>query len=340
MTILITGGAGFIGSNFIRCFMNAHPDTRVICLDSLTYAGNIATLREFLGKRNFKFVYGDICDRDLVFRLFQKETPDIVVNFAAESHVDRSIDDPGIFLKTNIIGTSILLDACRKYGVSHFHQISTDEVYGSSPSDDTASFFTENAPLNPSSPYSCSKASADLLVLSYYHTYSLPISISRSSNNYGPSQFPEKLIPLTILNILRNKPIPLYGNGLNVRDWLSVNDHCEAIDLILQYGKTGEIYNIASHEEIRNIDLVKMICSILGGEKGQICYVKDRPGHDFRYGMDTKKIEALGWKRKTELKRGIKETVQWYLDHEDWWRSIMSGEYVHWNELNRNEFKF
>ena len=288
MTIIVTGGAGFIGSNFIYYMMEHHPEYRIICLDKLTYAGNIRTLEPVLDNENFRFIKLDICDRAGVYALFEEEKPDIIVNFAAESHVDRSIASPEVFLQTNIIGTSVLLDACRKYG-AHFHQVSTDEVYGDLPLDCNA-MFTEDSPLKPSSPYSSSKASADLLVLAYHRTYGLPVTISRCSNNYGSYQFPEKLIPLMILNALQDKPLPVYEQGLNVRDWLYVEDHCKAIDMILHHGKIGEVYNIGGHNEMRNIDIVKMICRELGKSESLITFVEDRNGHDLRYAIDNTKI--------------------------------------------------
>lgn len=278
MTILVTGGAGFIGSNFIFHMLKKYPDYRIVCLDKLTYAGNLSTLSCVLEERNFRFVRLDICDREGVFRLFEEERPDIVVNFAAESHVDRSILDPGIFLQTNILGTATLMDACRKFGIRRFHQVSTDEVYGDLPLTRPDLFFTEATPLHTSSPYSASKASADLLVLAYHRTYSLPVTISRCSNNYGPYQFPEKLIPLMIINALDEKPLPVYGTGENVRDWLYVEDHCKAIDLILHKGREGEVYNVGGHNERKNIDIVRLICRTLGKSESLITYVADRKG--------------------------------------------------------------
>lgn len=328
MTIIITGGAGFIGSNFTFYMMNAHPEDRVVCLDKLTYAGNLSTLQPVMDKPGFRFVKLDICDREGVWGLFEEEKPDIVVNFAAESHVDRSIEDPGIFLQTNIIGTSVLMDACRKYGIGRFHQVSTDEVYGDLPLDRPDLFFTEETPLHTSSPYSSSKAGADLLAMAYFRTYGLPVTISRCSNNYGPYQFPEKLIPLMIANCLNDKPLPVYGEGLNVRDWLYVEDHCKAIDLVLQKGRVGEFYNIGGHNEMRNIDIVKLICAELGKSESLITYVTDRKGHDQRYAIDPTKIHnELGWLPETKFADGIKKTIQWYLDNRTWWEEIISGEY-------------
>lgn len=322
MTIIVTGGAGFIGSNFIFHMLGTHPDYRTICLDKLTYAGNLSTLAPVMGNPNFRFVHADICDREAVYKLFEEEKPDIVVNFAAESHVDRSIEEPEIFLQTNIIGTSVLMDACRKYGITRFHQVSTDEVYGGLPLDRPDLFFTEESPIRPSSPYSSSKASADLLVLAYHRTYGLPVTISRCSNNYGPYQFPEKLIPFMIMNALNNKPLPVFGEGLNVRDWLYVEDHCRAIDLIIHNGRIGEIYNIGGHNEMRNIDVVKMICRELGKPERLITHVPDRKGYDLRYAIDATKIrKELGWVPEMKFEDGIKETVRWYLENWGWWES-------------------
>lgn len=328
MTIIITGGAGFIGANFVFHMLREHPQDRVICLDKLTYAGNLSTLAPVMGQDNFRFVKADICDRDAVYSLFAEEHPDVVVNFAAESHVDRSIENPAIFLETNIMGTAVLMDACCKYGIQRYHQVSTDEVYGDLPLDRPDLFFTETTPIHTSSPYSSSKASADLLVLAYYRTYGLPVTISRCSNNYGPYHFPEKLIPLMIINALHDKPLPVYGDGLNVRDWLYVEDHCRAIDLILQKGRVGEVYNVGGHNEMKNIDIVKLICKALGKPESLIHHVTDRKGHDRRYAIDPTKIhEELGWLPETKFADGIKKTIQWYLDHEDWWQPIISGEY-------------
>lgn len=328
MTIIITGGAGFIGSNFVFHMLREHPQDRVICLDKLTYAGNLSTLAPVMGQDNFRFVKADICDRGAVYSLFEEEHPDVVVNFAAESHVDRSIENPAIFLETNIMGTAVLMDACRKYGIQRYHQVSTDEVYGDLPLDRPDLFFTETTPIHTSSPYSSSKASADLLVLAYHRTYGLPVTISRCSNNYGPYHFPEKLIPLMIINALHDKPLPVYGDGLNVRDWLYVEDHCRAIDLILQKGRVGEVYNVGGHNEMKNIDIVKLICKALGKPESLIHHVTDRKGHDRRYAIDPTKVhEELGWLPETKFADGIKKTIQWYLDHEDWWQPIISGEY-------------
>lgn len=328
MTIIVTGGAGFIGSNFVFHMLHAHPDYRIVCLDKLTYAGNLSTLEPVLKQDNFRFVKADICDRQAVDKLFQEEKPDIVVNFAAESHVDRSIENPGIFLETNIMGTAVLMDACRKYGIQRYHQVSTDEVYGDLPLDRPDLFFTEETPLHTSSPYSSSKASADLLVMAYYRTYGLPVTISRCSNNYGPYHFPEKLIPLMIANALADKPLPVYGNGENVRDWLYVEDHCRAIDLIIHAGKVGEVYNVGGHNEKRNIDIVRIICQELGKPESLIVHVEDRKGHDRRYAIDPAKIHReLGWLPETKFEDGIKKTIKWYLEHKKWWQDIINGEY-------------
>ena len=328
MTVLVTGGAGFIGSNFIFHMLSAYPSYRIICLDKLTYAGNIATLAPVINNPSFRFVKGDIADREAVYRLFEEEHPDIVVNFAAESHVDRSIEEPEVFLRTNIIGTSVLMDACRKYDVKRYHQVSTDEVYGDLPLDRPDMFFTEETPVHASSPYSASKAGADLLVLAYYRTYGFPVTISRCSNNYGPYHFPEKLIPLMIINALNNKPLPVYGMGENVRDWLYVEDHCRAIDLIIHKGRVGEVYNVGGHNEMRNIDIVK-----LGKDESLITFVTDRKGHDLRYAIDPTKIHnELGWLPETRFEDGLKKTIKWYLDNESWWKPIISGEYQDYYE--------
>lgn len=328
MTIIVTGGAGFIGSNFIFYELDKHPEDRIVCLDALTYAGNLSTLQPVMDKENFRFVKLDIRDREGVYKLFEEEKPDIIVNFAAESHVDRSIENPTIFLETNIIGTSVLMDACRKYGIQRYHQVSTDEVYGDLPIDRPDLFFHEDTPIHTSSPYSTSKASADLLVMAYHRTYGLPVTISRCSNNYGPYQFPEKLIPLMIANALADKPLPVYGEGKNVRDWLYVEDHCKAIDLIIRKGKEGETYNIGGHNEMQNIQIVKLICDYLGKPYSLIEHVTDRKGHDQRYAIDPTKIhEELGWLPETMFADGIKKTIQWYLDHKNWWENIISGEY-------------
>lgn len=333
MNIIVTGGAGFIGSNFVFHMLQAHPAYRIVCLDKLTYAGNLSTLEPVMTNENFRFVKADICDRAAVYQLFEKEHPDMVVNFAAESHVDRSIENPGIFLETNVMGTAVLMDACRKYGITRYHQVSTDEVYGDLPLDRPDLFFTEDTPIHTSSPYSSSKASADLLVLAYHRTYGLPVTISRCSNNYGPYHFPEKLIPLMIINALHDKLLPVYGDGLNVRDWLYVEDHCRAIDLILHKGTVGEVYNVGGHNEMKNIDIVKLICRTLGKPESLIQFVTDRKGHDRRYAIDPTKIHReLGWLPETKFADGIQKTIQWYVTHEDWWQPIVSGEYMAYYE--------
>ena len=333
MNIIVTGGAGFIGANFVYYMLKKRPEDKIICFDKLTYAGNLETLAEAMKNEKFKFVRGDIADRKAVYKLFETEKPDIVVNFAAESHVDRSIDNPEIFLQTNVIGTSVLLDACRRYGVDRYHQVSTDEVYGDLPLDRPDLFFTETTNLHTSSPYSASKASADLLVMAYHRTYKVPVTISRCSNNYGPFHFPEKLIPLMIINALADKKLPVYGDGLNVRDWLYVEDHCAAINLILEKGKVGEVYNIGGHNERANIDVVKTILKQLGKGEDLIEYVGDRKGHDRRYAIDPTKIHnELGWLPETKFEDGIKATVQWYLDNRQWWENIISGEYQDYYE--------
>jgi len=328
MKIVVTGGAGFIGGNFVYYMLKKRPEDTIICLDKLTYAGNMETMAEAMKNDHFKFVCADIADRKAVYELFEKEKPDIIVNFAAESHVDRSIENPEIFLQTNVIGTSVLLDACRKYGIKRYHQVSTDEVYGDLPLDRPDLFFTETTNLHTSSPYSASKASADLLVMAYHRTYKVPVTISRCSNNYGPFHFPEKLIPLMIINALADKKLPVYGDGLNVRDWLYVEDHCAAINLILEKGKVGEVYNIGGHNERANIDVVKTILKQLGKSEDLIEYVGDRKGHDRRYAIDPTKIHnELGWLAETKFEDGIKATVQWYLDNRQWWENIISGDY-------------
>ena len=361
MTIIVTGGAGFIGSNFIFHMLREYPDYRIVCLDKLTYAGNLSTLVPVMDNPNFRFVKADICDREAVDKLFEEEHPDIVVNFAAESHVDRSIEDPGIFLQTNIIGTSVLMDACRKYGIQRYHQVSTDEVYGDLPLDRPELFFTEETPIHTSSPYSSSKAAADLLVLAYHRTYGLPVTISRCSNNYGPYHFPEKLIPLMIANALADKPLPVYGEGLNVRDWLYVEDHCKAIDLIIHKGRIGEVYNVGGHNEKQNIEIVKLTIRTIHqlmteqpeyrqvlkkkeiGADGEISidwindslitFVKDRLGHDQRYAIDPTKItNELGWTPETCFEVGIVKTIRWYLENQKWVEDITGGDYMKYYE--------
>lgn len=313
MTILLTGGAGFIGSNFIFHMLRKYPTYRIVCVDALTYAGDLSTLEPVINHPNFLFVKLNICDREGIYSLFSQEQPDIVVNFAAESHVDRSIEEPEIFLQTNVLGVSVLMDACREFGNIRFHQISTDEVYGDLPLDRPELLFTEESPLCPNSPYSSSKAAADLLVLSYHRTYGLPVTISRCSNNYGPHQFPEKLIPLMIEKALRDEPLPVYGDGRNVRDWIHVSDHCKAVDLIIHKGRIGEVYNVGGNCEMANIDIVKRICQELGKPESLIAFVEDRKGHDLRYAVDSTKLQKeLGWKPEKAFARGLKETIEWY----------------------------
>ena len=333
MNIVVTGGAGFIGSNFVYYMLENRPTDKIICYDKLTYAGNLETLEQAQSNPNFVFVRGDITNREEVDKLFTEHKPDIIVNFAAESHVDRSIETPELFLQTNIIGVSVLLDACKKFGTKRFHQVSTDEVYGDLPLDRPDLFFTEDTNLHTSSPYSASKASADLLTMAYGRTYGIPITISRCSNNYGPYHFPEKLIPLMIINALNDKKLPVYGEGLNVRDWLYVEDHCSAIDLILSKGKAGEVYNVGGHNERANIEVVETILHILGKPESLIEHVTDRKGHDLRYAIDPTKIEEeLGWKPKTSFEDGINKTIDWYLEHKVWWEKIISGEYQNYYE--------
>ncbi|WP_300685597.1 dTDP-glucose 4,6-dehydratase [Acutalibacter sp. 1XD8-36] len=334
MTILVTGGAGFIGSNFIFYWLDKHPGDRVVCLDKLTYAGSLSTLKSVMDRPDFRFVKGDICDKELVLGLFREEHPEYVINFAAESHVDRSITGPEVFLQSNYMGTAVLLEACRECGVGRYHQVSTDEVYGDLPLDRPDLFFTEDTPLHTSSPYSASKAAADLLVQSYVRTYGISATISRCSNNYGPCQFPEKFIPLMVINALKDELLPVYGDGLNVRDWLFVEDHCRAIELILQKGRIGEVYNVGGHNEWRNIDVVKLILAKLGKPESLIRYVEDRKGHDRRYGIDPGKIrDELGWLPETGFEDGLGRTLRWYLDNRPWWEDIVSGEYREYYEM-------
>lgn len=327
-TIVVTGGAGFIGSNFVYYMLNKYPDYKIICVDCLTYAGNLSTLKEALKNPNFRFEKLNICDKEGIKKLFSETRPDIVVNFAAESHVDRSIEGPEIFVDTNIKGTQTLMEVCRELNIPRYHQVSTDEVYGDLPLDRPDLFFTETTPIHASSPYSASKAGADLLVLAYCRTYKFPATISRCSNNYGPYHFPEKLIPLMIINALADKPLPVYGDGKNVRDWLYVEDHCKAIDLIIHNGKIGEVYNVGGHNEMANIDIVKLILKKLDKPETLITFVEDRKGHDRRYAIDPTKIHnELGWLPDTKFKDGIEKTIDWYLSHKDWWQEIISGEY-------------
>ena len=335
-TFLITGGAGFIGGNYLHIMVGKYPNDRFVCLDALTYAGNMETLEPIMKLANFKFVHGDIRNRELVYKLFEEEKFDYVINFAAESHVDRSIVNPTIFLETNIIGTSVLMDACRKYGIRRYHQVSTDEVYGDLPLDRPDLMFKEDTPLHTSSPYSASKASADLLVLAYHRTFGLPVTISRCSNNYGPFQFPEKLIPLMIQKALRNERLPVYGDGKNVRDWLHVADHCAAIDLIVRNGRDGEVYNVGGHNERSNLQVVETILHALNKSDTLIDHIKDRPGHDRRYAMDPTKIETeLGWRPTYNFDTGIKQTIDWNLNNQEWLKHVESGEYMKWMETYR-----
>lgn len=328
MKLLVTGGAGFIGGNFIHYMAEHHPEDFVVNLDLLTYAGNLETVKSLDGKPNYKFIRGDIADREFIMDLFATEQFDVVVNFAAESHVDRAVLDPGIFVRTNVLGTQVLLDAAKEYKVKRYHQVSTDEVYGDLPIERTDLFFTETTPLHTSSPYSASKAGADLLVLSYYRTFQLPVTISRCSNNYGAYQFPEKMIPLMIIRALQEEKLPVYGTGENVRDWLHVEDHCHAIDLILTKGKEGEVYNIGGHNERKNLEVVRTILKELEKPESLIQFVTDRPGHDLRYAIDPSKIEAeLGWTPKYTFDEGIRQTIHWYLEHKEWWERILTGEY-------------
>lgn len=328
---LVTGGAGFIGGNYLNEMVKKYPNDFFVCLDALTYAGNLETLEPIKDFKNYKFIHGNICDRELVYKLFDEEKFDYVINFAAESHVDRSIEDPEIFLRTNVLGTQVLLDACRKFGIKRYHQVSTDEVYGDLPLERKDLFFTENTPLNPSSPYSASKASADLLVLAYHRTFRLPVTISRCSNNYGPYQFPEKLIPLMIKKAQNNENLPIYGTGTNVRDWLYVLDHCNAIDLIVRNGKDGEIYNVGGHNEKTNLEVIGTILKYLNKPETLISFIKDRPGHDLRYAIDPKKIEEeLNWIPKHNFSTGIIETIKWNIDNQKWLKNIESGEYLNW----------
>ncbi len=327
-TIVVTGGAGFIGSNFVYYMLNKYPNYRIICVDCLTYAGNLNTLKKALENPNFRFAKINICDKPAIKKLFEEEHPDIVVNFAAESHVDRSITGPEIFVKTNVEGTQTLMEVCRELNIPRYHQVSTDEVYGDLPLDKPDLFFTEKTPLHASSPYSASKAGADMLVMAYCRTFNFPATISRCSNNYGPFHFPEKLIPLTIINALNDKPLPVYGDGKNVRDWLYVEDHCRAIDLIIHDGKIGQVYNVGGHNEKSNIGIVKLICKELGKPESLITFVEDRKGHDRRYAIDPTFIHnELGWLPETKFEDGIKKTIQWYLDNREWWENILSGDY-------------
>ena len=328
MKFLVTGGAGFIGSNFMHYEVEKYSEDQFVCLDALTYAGNYNNIKDLEKYDNFKFVKGDITDREFIFKLFEEEKFDVVINFAAESHVDNSIKNPGIFLSTNIIGTSVLMDASREYGIKRYHQVSTDEVYGDLPLDRPDLLFTEETPIHTSSPYSSSKASADLLVMAYARTYGLPVTISRCSNNYGPYQFPEKLIPVVISKALNNEKIPVYGTGENVRDWIHVIDHNIGVDKIVRNGKIGEIYNLGGHSERSNLDVVKTILRLMDKSESLITFVSDRKGHDLRYAIDSTKAEReLDWHLTYNFEDGIKETVEWYLNNKEWIDDILSGEY-------------
>lgn len=318
MTMLVTGGAGFIGSNFIRHMLTEHPDTRIVNLDALTYAGNLENLRDVAGNPNYTFVRGDICDPETVAAVFRNHPIDTVVHFAAESHVDRSISDGAAFVRTNVLGTFTLLDCARKHGVRRFIHISTDEVYGST----REGSFAETDTLNPSSPYSSSKAASDLLARSFFITHGLPVIVTRCTNNYGPYQFPEKLIPFFTTNLLQGKKVPVYGTGRNVRDWLYVIDHCRAIDFILQHGEPGEIYNIGGGAEMTNLEITRKILELLGEDESMIEYVPDRKGHDFRYSLDFGKLRKLGWKPAYRFDDALEATVKWYVENEWWWRPL------------------
>ena len=333
MKYLVTGGCGFIGSNYLHYVVNKYPEDQFICLDSLTYAGNINNIRTLIERKNFKFIYGDITDRKFIDELFLAENFDVVINFAAESHVDNSIKNPEIFLTTNILGTQVLMDASRKYNIKRYHQVSTDEVYGDLPLDRPDLKFTEDTPIHTSSPYSSSKAGADLLAMAYHRTYGLPVTISRCSNNYGPYQFPEKLIPVVVSKAIKNEKIPVYGTGENVRDWIHVHDHNVGVDLIVRQGKVGEVYNLGGHSERTNLEMVKTILNQLGKDESLIEFVKDRPGHDLRYAIDSSKAEReLGWTREYNFEEGIKETIDWYINNQEWIENILSKEYLEDNK--------
>lgn len=320
MKILITGGAGFIGSNFVYYFLDRHKEWDVVCLDKLTYAANPHTLDQALENKRFRFVKGDIADRNLVFNLFHQEGFDVVINFAGESHVDRSIEDPTVFLRSNVLGTQVLMDASRAFKIKRFHQVSTDEVYGDLPIDRPDLMFTESSTIQASSPYAASKAAADLLAQSYFRTYGFPVTISRSTNNYGPYQFLEKLIPSMIVRTLHGQKLPVYGSGHHVRDWLHVSDHCTALDRILEHGTIGEVYNIGGNNERANLEVVRMILKKLGKPEDMIEHVEDRPGHDLRYAIDASKMKhELAWKPAVSFETGINDTIQWYIDHQNWW---------------------
>ncbi len=333
--ILVTGGAGFIGSNFVQYMMSKHPDYTIVNFDNLTYAGNLENLVSVQSKPNYRFVKGDICDKEHVTKAFRTHAIDTVVHFAAESHVDRSILGPAVFVQTNVVGTNILLDVSREIGIERFLHVSTDEVYGSL---GATGFFTEETSLHPNSPYSASKASSDMLVLAYQHTFGFPGIVTRCSNNYGPYQFPEKLIPLLIANALNDKPIPVYGDGSNVRDWLYVEDHCSALDVVLHNGMVGDVYNIGGNNEWKNIDIVKLVLKEIGKPESLITFVKDRPGHDKRYAIDAAKIaKDLNWIPAHQFESGITKTIRWYLENKQWWERITTGEYKKYYELQYSE---
>ncbi len=333
--ILLTGGAGFIGSNFINYILDEHSDYNIINLDKLTYAGNLENLILSEGKKNYRFVKGDITNAELVNSLFQRYDINYVINFAAESHVDRSILDSEVFFRSNVLGTNVLLEAARKFNIEKFVQISTDEVYGSLGAE---GLFTEDTPLHPNSPYSASKASADMMAMAFYHTYNVPVVITRCSNNYGPFQFPEKLVPLMIINSLNGKKLPIYGDGMNIRDWIYVIDHNKAIELVFEKGKIGEVYNIGANTEIPNIEIVKLILNKLGKPEEMIEYVKDRPGHDRRYAIDFSKIKGeLGWEPLFSFEEAISKTIEWYIDNKNWWSRIISGDYQNYYETQYNQ---
>jgi len=326
MKFLVTGGAGFIGGNFLLEMVKKHPDDQYVCLDALTYAGNLSTLNDIKDAKNFEFVHGNICDKDMIARLFKEEKPDYVINFAAETHVDRASLYPDLFIETNVVGTQTLLDACRSYGIKRYHQVSTDEVYGDLPLEAKDEFFREDSMIKPSSPYSASKASADLLCLAYHRTFGLPVTVSRCSNNYGPYQYPEKLIPFMIQKALKNEPLPVYGTGLNVRDWLYVSDHCEAIDLIVRHGVDGNVYNVGGHNEKTNMQIVEIILKQMEKPESLIHHVQDRPGHDLRYAIDPSKMNAIGWTNKVPFEEGIKKTIEWNLANKQWIDSVSSKD--------------
>lgn len=314
MKLLITGAAGFIGSHFVDYVLDHHPEDTVIGLDKLTYAGNLDNLAGRRQDRRFRFFRADICDREAVFPLLERESVDCIVNFAAESHVDRSLQDPGVFLRTNVLGVGVLLDGTAQFGVSRFHQVSTDEVYGDLPLDRPELKFDEGSPLRPSSPYSASKAAADLLALSYFRSFGTPVTITRSSNNYGPRQYSEKLIPRMIRRARAGRPLPVYGDGRNVRDWIHVLDHCAAVDLVIRKGRVGEVYNVGGGNERSNLDLVRLLLSLMGKDEALISFIADRKGHDRRYAVSTEKISTqLGWRPAVEFNSGIRETIRWYL---------------------------